>query len=253
MDRLRDRLRRGGSVGDVAERAPRLRGAAIEQALGAPSRVATRADEFLERFRTLIGLLRRRRGKGQDRDALALVELTSESSDADSDALDADVAGLDPDPSAAAAATDACSGDLARFSSLAGGNRVAGPTSCHAGRVAFFRFSRTGADFFFSARSTASASRTTEGVRARASRAGGGATPSAVVSRRVGSFVERRAESPTSAAPKDNPDAPARRAAAAELKRMVSRDLASPSDRTRDHRRAPPRCSSRASDRYRRS
>mmetsp|Transcript_4848 Transcript_4848/g.20591 ORF Transcript_4848/g.20591 Transcript_4848/m.20591 type:complete len:213 (+) Transcript_4848:261-899(+) len=193
--------------------------------------------------------------RDRDRDALALalVELTSESSDADSDALDADAAGLDPDPSAAAAATDACSGDLARFSSLAGGNRVAGPTSCHAGRVAFFRFSRTGADFFFSARSTASASRTTEGVRARASRAGGGATPSAVVSRRVGSFVERRAESPTSAAPKDNPDAPARRAAAAELKRMVSRDLASPSDRTRDHRRAPPRCSSRASDRYRRS
>ena len=191
------------------------------------------------------------RDRDWDRDAL--VELTSESSDADSDAPDADVAGLDPDPSAAAAAAaDACSGDLARFSSLAGGNRVAGPTSCHAGRVAFFRFSRTGADFFFSARSTASASRTTEGVRARASRAAGGAaTPSAVVSRRVGSFVKRRAESPTSAALKDNPDA--RRAAAAELKRMVSRDLASPSDRTRDHRRAPPRCSSRASDRYRRS
>ena len=50
LDRLRRVSRRRDSVGDVTERTPGLRGAAIEQALGAPPRVATRADEFLERL-----------------------------------------------------------------------------------------------------------------------------------------------------------------------------------------------------------
>ena len=184
--------------------------------------------------------------------ATALAELTSESSDdADWDAPDADVAGLDPDPETAGrGATGASSSDSARrrFSSLAGGSSVAGPTSCHAGRASFFRFSRTGADFFFSSRSTASASRTTEGVRARASRTAGGAATSSV--RGGVASAARFAASRTSASPKRVAASDARRAAAAELKRMVSRDLASPSDRTRDHRRAPPRCSSRASDRH---
>ena len=174
LDRLRRVSRRRDSVGDVTERA--LAFAALPSSRPSARRLASRhvlmssSSDCKHSSGFSVA--------GVDMLALALAEPTSDSSAADSDAPDADVAGLEPDPDAAAAAVDAVSGDSARFSSLAGGSSVAGPTSCHAGRASFFRFSRTGADFFFSARSTASASRTTEGVRARGARAASRATPS---------------------------------------------------------------------------
>ena len=107
-----------------------------------------------------------------------------------------------------------------------------GPTDTHAGRTNFF-FARA-AVLFFSALSTASACATTDppGVCGKAPARRG---------------AEEEIDFPVS------PPFALRRAEAAKLKRMVSNDRASPRDRTRDHRRGPPRISSRSSDWYRRS